>query len=594
MLVSSFNDKLIKLPNQFSHLLMDFKAPKKKPPRNVLLVQRISFKSQNSVMMLSKNNYNLALSFNGTFENESIDISALKRVMKRMKYINLLSFSSAAKSAAQLAAIANVAHIVYNKLRGMSSPLIVRQEQKKRLLEIKLLRKYKLLNQIRIDTTQLPEALDSHYSGAHLSELEYSLKSLRYLESLTIIENFQSQYTEFIQLMARQLRGKKYLKKLELFVFQTMSRDKHAFNAFLKELKEIKSLEEVNLCIDGKEMPNKNIKQFCSSLSALPSLRKVKLTIIQPMVTRDYLRLNAIACLQLELCFKITSLQIYKLNLLKRLKMPISVKLEEIEDKRMADERFFKYIFKNISKVACLTQFTYTEDFSDPLSFCSRHHFVKNLELLAPRSFVNLSKLNLTFNNSLLIEFTLELIGKVLPRMNSLEGLTINVFGYKNFAPAEEAILSFLSLLPRVSGLKELYFSIEGEVNKVLSRQMINSISKCEQLRTFGNFSLQVDFELLLHFFSKISKMKALESLLLWLSPLDSNLERNIRIHGEELCQSAVDGLLKLTELENIQIKFPVSSIVNRELNEFKKRLSTRKRLNVQIDSLPIDIENFF
>ena len=123
---------------------------------------------------------------------------------------------------------------------------------------------------------------------------------------------------------------------------------------------------------------------------------------------------------------------------------------------------------------------------------------------------------------------------------------------------------------------------------------MINSISKCEQLRTFGNFSLQVDFELLLHFFSKISKMKALESLLLWLSPLDSNLERNIRIHGEELCQSAVDGLLKLTELENIQIKFPVSSIVNRELNEFKKRLSTRKRLNVQIDSLPIDIENFF
>lgn len=544
--------------------------------------------------MLSKNNYNLVLNFHGNFENEMLDISAFKRVMKRMKYLKLLSFSSATKSTNQALTVSNLIHTVYNKLRGMSSPLIVRQEKHQRLLELKLLKKFKLLNQLQVNTTQMPEALDNYYSDAHLSELEYSLKSMRYLDSLTIIENFQLRYTEFIQLMSRQLKAKKHLKKIELYVFQTTSKNKNAFNDFLKALKDVKSLEEVNLCLDGKEMLNKNIKQFCISLSELPKLKNAKLTIIQPMITRDYLRLNRISCLQLDMCFKISSLQIYKLNLLKKLKMPLSIKLEDIEDKRMSEEKFFKYLFNNLSKMVRLTQFTYSEDFNESLSFCSRHHFTKKFELLASKSFINLSRLNLTFNNSLMIEFTLETLGNNIKNMRSLEGLTINIFGYNNFVPANEIVLTFLSKLPQVSSLRELFFSIEGEVTRELSQSIIELTSKCGQLRTLGNFSLKIDFELLLHFFSQISKMRALESILLWFAPLNSNLQNDIRDKAERLYEKATNCLSHLSHLQNIQIKFPVSSIVNRELTEFKKRLCNRRNLNVQIDSLPIDIENFF
>jgi hypothetical protein len=595
MLLSSFTEKLIKLPNQVPSFIFDLTVEKKNSPAKIYPLQRITVKNQSSIKVLIKNNYNLVRSFDACFEDEISDHLALKKIIKRIKLIKLLYFAAKPKVFQKSCLLSKLSPCLYNKLSGICSPSILCQEAQQRSLSIQLLRKFKNLSTLNLNTNEMPESLCEIYSNKQLLELEYSLKCLRNLQSLSIIENFQFRYAEFIQLMTQQVKTKHHLKSLDLYVFQTTATNKRALTDFFRSLEKIQTLEELILCMDGKEMKNKNVKQLCTSLVALPSLKKVKLTIIQPMITKEYLRLNAIKCLDLEFHFKISSLRIFKINLLKKLTAPISVKLDDIEDKRFNDEKFVGYLFKNISKIQTLKNFTYSEDFNESLSFCSRHHLVKNFNTLVSKGFQRLSTLNLTFNNSLLVEFSLGALQEALPRMESLEGITINIFDYKNLQPSETSILSFLSALPQCLTLKELFFSVEGEVSKCFSQKMIDCISKCKQIRKLGNFSLKIDFELLLYFLSKIAKLEALESLLVWFSPLKSSLEHEIKEKAEKFYAKANDCFSKLKKLDNIEIKFPVSSIVNRELQEFKRNLLTRRRnLNVQIDSLPIQIENFF
>jgi len=251
-------------------------------------------------------------------------------------------------------------------------------------------------------------------------------------------------------------------------------------------------------------------------------------------------------------------------------------------------------LFKQISKIPQLKHFYYNEDFEENLSFPAKNNLVQRFEKLASTNFKNLTKLNLNFSTSLLVEFPLNSIAQAITDMKNIEQINVNIFEYTEFSPVEEAVVNLLSCFQQLGTLKELFFSIDGEVNLKFSEQIIDLLTKCRQITSLGNFSLRVDHELMVTLFKKIYKMKNLEKLLLWFSPLNNSLESCFTLYKEGIFLSIKEAVNILKRLENLHLRFPVSNTINYEMATLRKHLSSNPNLSIEIDTLPIEVEDFF
>jgi hypothetical protein len=395
--------------------------------------------------------------------------------------------------------------------------------------------------------------------------------------------------------MTKQLPCKRKLKRLGFFMLQTVKKKNEVFTNFLKSLEQLQSLEDFHLCVDGKDMSNKNINQFCKSLGQIPSLKYARLMLIQPTITKDFIKFNRIKCLRLDLSLSLSKVNFNKMKVLNMLDIPMMVRLDEIDDKRMKDVVFMGNLFKILVKVPQLVQFSYYENLEHSVSIPAKQNFAVNFSLLSLKNFHNLKKLHLTFNDSMLLELMLGFLTTNLKRMPNLEHIDLNIFEYFAVNGVDRSILYFLKVLSEISNLKELFFSIDGELSTEFSAEIINSLTRCTQLRSLGAFSLRSTLTLLFQFFSRVSRMKNLESLLVWFSPMNDNFDENYSPFLTRLFPIITSNLNQLKNLESLNLRFPTPNLRNEDLSLLRDRLhAMNSKVSVKVGGIPLDLDGIF
>jgi hypothetical protein len=211
-----------------------------------------------------------------------------------------------------------------------------------------------------------------------------------------------------------------------------------------------------------------------------------------------------------------------------------------------------------------------------------------NLSLLTVKNFKNLKRVHLTFNDSNMMDVLMGFLTSSLPEMSMMEHLDINIFEYVAGEVINGAVIRFLNGLREVKNLRELYFSVDGDLNYEFSSEMVTSLTKCSQIRTLGTFSLKTTVTLLLHLFSKLSRMKNLEALMIWFSPLEGSLTQNYSVFSGSIFDAIVQSIGGLRLLEYINLRFPYSYFSKLELATLGTRLKAlNRKLSAKVGVIP-------
>jgi len=243
-----------------------------------------------------------------------------------------------------------------------------------------------------------------------------------------------------------------------------------------------------------------------------------------------------------------------------------------------------------VTDVPNLVQFSYFEHLQDNIPIIGKQNLMTNLSLLSAKNFSNLKKMHLTFNDSNMLDVLMGFLSNAVTKMKDLDHIDINIFEYVGSETVNSGILRFLETLREVKGLKELYFSVDGDLSFEFSSDLVTYLTKCSQIKTLGTFSLKTTVSLLLHLFSKVSRMKSLEALVIWFSPLRGSMAQNYSVFAESIFDAIICGIKKLDRLEYINLRFPYSNFSKDDLLSLNDRLkAVKKDLSVKLGVIPHD-----
>eukprot|EP00330_Aristerostoma_sp_ATCC50986_P004072 CAMPEP_0114592846 /NCGR_PEP_ID=MMETSP0125-20121206/14573_1 /TAXON_ID=485358 ORGANISM="Aristerostoma sp., Strain ATCC 50986" /NCGR_SAMPLE_ID=MMETSP0125 /ASSEMBLY_ACC=CAM_ASM_000245 /LENGTH=251 /DNA_ID=CAMNT_0001791699 /DNA_START=521 /DNA_END=1276 /DNA_ORIENTATION=+ len=248
------------------------------------------------------------------------------------------------------------------------------------------LRKFRSLKNLQISTGNIDEETLHDYDFRVMRTLNSSLLSLRNLQTLYIAESFPEFHQEFLEMITYQISRKPNLKKLGFYVLQTSSSYPETFNKFLGAIQNLEHLEDFQLCTNGSDMDATNMRQFCHSVSTLPHLKSSRLMILDPTITNDFVELNRIPNLNLDLLLKLSNCDLKNVQVLTQIRNQIMIRLDDVEEQELSNFNSINTLFKTLVQIPNLAQFCYTES-NESISGRSKQNFAANISALAVRNF---------------------------------------------------------------------------------------------------------------------------------------------------------------------------------------------------------------